>query len=299
MNYETFKSSTMTSMQKYFGDSATVSLQTVVKNNNIQLDGLMIQDCSVNIAPTIYLNHYYEDYLAGKPLSSVFDDIIASYQESLPKRNMDLSFFTDYEKAKYQIVYKLVNYDQNLELLKDVPHFRLLDLAVVFCCYLSDLSGGNATILIHNHHLSLWKITDKLLYDIAVKNTPILLPYELKSMEDTLKSLCPNFPLYPGHARETPELPTMYVLSNTEKFYGASAVLYPNVLSYFADSIGRDLYVLPSSIHEVLLLPKDRSLHVSDLNRMIKDINATQVLEEEILSDHVYFFERKLGFLNF
>lgn len=89
----------------------------------------------------------------------------------------------------------------------------------------------------------------------------------------------------------------MYVLSNTERFYGASAILYPKILLQFARSIGQDFYILPSSVHEVLLLSKESGARRSDLNRMIQDINASQVAEEEILSDHVYILDRDLGFI--
>lgn len=298
MNYETFKSSAVTSIQNYFGENTSVSLHPIIKNNNIQLDGLLIQDPSRNISPTIYLNHYYEDYLSGKPLSSVFDDIILAYQNNIPKENIDFSFFMDYDKVKYQIIYKLINYKKNQNLLNDVPHFRFLDLAIVFCCYLPSMPNGNATILIHNHHLGIWKITADTLYELAIKNTPILLPHEIAGMEDTLKKLCPEFCFLPSKATITTALPSMYVLSNTEKLYGASALLYPDVVSYFADSIHHDLYILPSSIHEVLLLPKENdSDDISNLNLIIQDVNATQVPKEEILSDHVYIFERTVGFI--
>lgn len=304
MNYETFKSSAVSSIQSYFGENATVTLHSITKNNNIQLDGLMIQSSSLNISPTIYLNYYYEDYLAGKSLSSVFDEIISSYQEHLPPENMDLSFFTDYHKAKYHIIYKLINYSQNAELLTDVPHFRFLDLAVVFCCYLTDdVSGtcGNATILIHNHHLSFWNITADLLYELAIKNTPILLPYDLKSMEDVLQSLCPDFNVSKNNTDyctdESNETPPMYVLTNTEKLYGASAILYPDILASFAELIDSDLYILPSSIHEVLLLPKHKITNPSELDNIIREVNTSQVLKEDILSDHAYRFERASGFI--
>lgn len=297
MNYEAFKSSAITSIQNYFGETARVSLHPITKNNNIQLDGLTIQEPSANITPTIYLNHYYEDYLSGKPLSSVVDDIIIAYQKNVPKEQIDFSFFMDYDKVKYQIIYKLINYRQNHKLLQDIPHFRFLDLAIVFCCYLPDMPNGNATILIHNHHLNLWKITADLLYELAIKNTPILLPYEIAGMEDTLKKLCPEFCLPVSTAKSSMRLPSMYVLSNTEKLYGASAMLYPDVMSYFANSIHCDLYILPSSIHEVLLLPKETDSDTSDLNLIIQDVNASQVPKEEILSDHVYIFDRASGFI--
>ncbi len=298
MNYETFKSSAVTSIQNYFGENTSVSLHPIIKNNDIRLDGLLIQDQSRNITPTIYLNHYYEEYLSGKPLSSVFEDIILAYQNNVPKENIDFSFFMDYDKVKHQIIYKLINHRRNQNLLKDIPHFRFLDLAIVFCCYLPSMPNGNAMILIHNHHLNIWQITADTLYDLAIKNTPILLPYEIAGMEATLKKLCPEFCLPPTTAAVSTDLPSMYVLSNTEKLYGASALLYPDVVSRFADSIHSDLYILPSSIHEALLLPKEKgSDDITGLNLIIQDINASQVPKEEILSDHVYIFEQASGFI--
>ncbi len=309
MDYKHFKASALNSIREYFGEGVQVSLNSIVKNNNIQLDGLMIEDGSVNITPTIYLNYYYEDYLAGRPLSLVLDDIISSYRNNLPEESIDLSFFTDYQKVKYHIIYKLINYTQNTELLQDLPHFRFLDLAVVFCCFLPDISSRNATILIHNHHLDFWDITADTLYELAVKNTPILLPYDLKSMEDVFKSVCPdNFdpnllldlPQIDDTSEnmtENADIPMLYVLSNTEKYYGASAILYPEVLSFFADLRESDLYILPSSIHEVLLLPKDSRTHAEDLNCIIQEVNASQVLKEEVLSDHFYYFDRSLGII--
>ncbi len=292
MNYETFKSSTLTSMQQRFGDNFHIFLEPVRRNNDIHLDGLTILDRSRNIAPTIFLNHYYEEYLDGKPMADVMDEIIDACQSDLPDENFDFTFFTDYEKVKYRFIYRLISYSQNTKLLKDVPHFRFLDLAVVFCCYLPDALEENATILICNEHLDHWQITSELLYETALKNTPMLLPFDLCPMEDLL------------HAQETVlfesdklEKTIMYVLSNTQKLYGASVLLYPGLLSHFAELIGSDFYVLPSSVHEVLLFPKDARAHVKDLDCMVQSINRSHLMKEEILSDHVYLFERASGFL--
>lgn len=296
MNYETFKSSAVASIQKYFGDNTTVALHSIMKNNNLRLDGLTIQNPTINISPTIYLNYYYEDYVGGKSFPSVVNDIITAYQEHLPTENMDLSFFTDYNKVKYHIIYKLIHFEQNQELLKDVPHFRFLDLAIVFCCFIPNTPNGNATILIHNHHLSFWDITAEALYELAKKNTPILLPYELKSMEEVLKSMCSGMAemLYDS-TENSEELPQMYVLTNNLKLYGASCMLYPEVLADFAKSKDSDLYIIPSSIHEILLIPKEKHSNLSDLNTIIQDVNTSQVLKEEVLSDHAYYFDRTTG----
>lgn len=297
MNYEEFKISAIAALQEHFGDHADVSLRPVLKNNNVQLDGLTIFKDNENISPTIYLNYYYEDYLSGKPLSSIVDDLVKSYQENLLCDHMDFSFFTDYEKVKNRIIYKVIHHNLNQELLKDVPHFRYLDLAIVFCCLMPEMPCGNGSILIHDSHLAFWKIDADELRDIAVKNTPLLLPVDLKSMGDAIKSMCPELFEKENSAQVPQDIPDMYILSNTEKLYGASAMFYPNVLAEFSELADSDLYILPSSIHEVLLLPKDSRSNARDLNCIVKDVNASHVLKEEILSDHVYLFERSNGHL--
>lgn len=297
MNYETFKSSAMASIQKHFGTDATVSLHPVTKNNNIRLDGLTIQEKSSNISPTIYLNYYYEDYLKGRSLSSIIEDIIASYHRSRSDTNLDLSFFTDYQKVRYHIIYKLINYEKNRELLPDIPHFRFLDLAVVFSCLILNTSNGNATILIHNHHLELWNITADQLYDTAKKNTPLLLPWEINNMKDVLKDFYSDADTGIYNDADDFNLP-MYVLTNTSRLYGASCILYPGVLKAFADALDSDLYILPSSIHEVLLLPKTSPANILELNSMIEEVNASQLQGDELLSDHVYYYTRTSGFVS-
>lgn len=305
MDYEKFKLSAKSALREYFGEKVSVSLQQITKNNNTQLDGLMIEDGSVNITPTIFLNYHYEDYLAGKPFSSVLDDIIASYRENLPSQSMDLSFFTDYQKVKHQIIYKVINYAQNEEQLKDLPHFRYLDLAVVFCCFMPDPKNGNATILIHNHHLSLWGVTADALHELAQKNTPLLLPHDLSNLEDVLKFACtehclpddmadrPNLQNLLGETSADNEIPPLYILSNAERYYGASVLLYPRLLSCIGRLLDSDLYILPSSVHEILLLPKSSCPHTKGLNCIIQEVNGQHVSREEILSDHFYYYDRK------
>ena len=294
LSYETFKTSIVSFLQTHFGGDTDVSLQPIVKNNNLKLDGLIIQSAAINVSPTIYLNAYYEDYLSGTPISTIQNEIMAAYHKNLPKHSMDFSFFTDFEKVKYQIIYKLINYEQNFPLLEHVPHVKFLDLAVVFCCFLPDTPNGAATILIHKHHLGLWNIDENCLYELAMKNTPILLPCEIKSMNDVMKSLCPEIQAdesFPDAAKP----PEMYVLTNTEKLYGASAILYPNILSYFAKRLKADLYLLPSSIHEVLLLPNCPDINLSELNCIVQEVNQSHVQKEEILSDHAYLFKQDAG----
>ena len=84
----------------------------------------------------------------------------------------------------------------------------------------------------------------------------------------------------------------MYILTNTEKLHGAACILYQQLLEEFAKKVNDNLYILPSSVHEIIMIPASFAGKASELRQMVEEINATQVEEEEVLSDSVYFFNR-------
>ena len=293
MTYQEIKANILYTISTRLGSDYRVSLQDIIKNNDTHLDGLTILSAGSNISPTIYLNYYYDKYLAGKSLSTIYDDILLSYHQNVPKENIDISFFTDFAKVKNHIIFKLVNYERNKELLSKVPHVRYLDLAVVFNCFINSTEDGYATILIHHQHLSYWNISTEELYALAMKNTPHLLHYQLQNMTDVIIDLFCN-----EHIELSKELlPVfpMYVLSNTTKLNGSGCILYEDLLSEIAQHLGSDFYILPSSIHEVLLIPVASASSYEDLSSMVHEINATQLAREEVLSDRVYFYSRHSG----
>lgn len=311
MTYETFKEQLRQHMQAGFPADAIVTIQSVIKNNNIQLDGLSIMEPNVNISPTIYLNHYYEEYQNGRSMDEIHAEILHIYQENKPRENIDISFFTDYENVKSRIVFKLVNYEKNRPLLENIPYIPYLDLAIVFYCLVSAEKSGNATILIHNRHLDYWNITKEDLYQQAMENTPDLLSYDLRNMTEIMEEMLRDVP---GNAnwnsldseelaeldflRQEPTSYPMYVLSNTSKLNGACCILYHDLLKKFSAKLKADLFVLPSSIHEVILIPAYTKDSITELNQMVRDVNFTQLTEDEILSDHVYYFSRKENHLS-
>ena len=293
MTYQEFKKNIVHAISAKLGSSYRVALSDIIKNNDTHLDGLTILSENSNISPTIYLNYYYDQYLAGKSLSIILEDILLSYHKNAPKENIDISFFTDFNKVKNRIIFKLVNYDRNKELLGKVPHVRYLDLALVFNCFVDPTENGYATILIYHHHLSYWGISAEELYSLAMKNTPTLLHYQIQNMaevvldlfcEETARLLEEDFKALP-----------MYVLSNTTKLNGSGCILYEDLLSDISARLDSDFYILPSSIHEVLLIPVQSAASYEELTSMVHEVNATQLAREEILSDHVYFYSRRTG----
>jgi hypothetical protein len=144
---------------------------------------------------------------------------------------------------------------------------------------------NQANILIYNEHLSMWGITEDELYHTARKNTQRLLPSQMISM----RSLIPDAP-------DDLDV-SLYILSNQYRTNGATVILYDGLLSRIAERFQKDLVILPSSIHETLLLPVD-SLDSADMERyaqMIQEVNETQLADEEILSDHAYYYSRSTG----
>lgn len=290
MTYQQFLTEIQTQLNPLLHSDVTIQLQKIRKNNGITLDGLTILQKGCNISPTIYLNDYYKEYQAGTSLSHILLHIKEIYQTYRPNHSIDVTFFTDFENVRHRILFKLIHYQKNEELLKEIPHFRYLDFAVVFYCLLSTSAQGNATILIRSTHLSYWNISADDLYSCALENTPAQLPADFEPLMPLLHKLMP-LPFPADIMEEESETP-LYVLTNKAKLYGASCILYPNLLDSIADKLACDLYLIPSSIHEFLILPALPETCIQDLNAMIHEVNSTQVEEEEILSDHAYFYSR-------
>lgn len=268
-----------------------VSVQPVVKNNGIVYDGLFIFDPLINVSPTIYLNPYYHRYLNGVSLEDILEDILNTYYQNLPKQDFDITLFTDFSKAKERIVMKLINQKRNEDLLKDIPFIPYMDLAIVFVCSVTDFIQEYATILIHQQHLKLWQIELEELYQLALSNSPKNLPYQLERLDQMIESLAnQSFPFL--------EDLHIQVLTNQLKIHGASCILYPGVLSKIAEEENSNLIIIPSSIHEVLIVPeKYASVHhtMEDFTEMIQEVNDTQLTDDEILGDHAYIYHKDTG----
>lgn len=292
MTYDTFKDEVLAGIRSRI-PQASLSIEPIIKNNEIVLDGLVIMEDGTNISPTLYLNYYYESYQDGTDFSSILDSILFTYHSNKPCGKINTSFFTDYRNIEHRIAYKLIHYEKNKHLLPDIPHYRYLDLAIVFYCLISTSAAGSATILIRNEHLHFWNISRKQLFDKAKENTPKLLPYDLRNLNELMKELIKKEQDDPlPEPEEDAALCPMYVLTNQNKLNGAGCILYEHLLKSFADKLESDLYILPSSIHEVILIPANGNTSYEELSHMVQDVNETQVSEEEILSDHVYYFSR-------
>lgn len=287
-------------VEKAAGAGFRIRLNDVRKNNGVILTGITIVENDNNVFPTIYLNNYYQDYVNGKTtIANVVNDVISTYQKNKINQCVDMRYFLNYEKVRPRIIYKLINTGKNKELLDDIPHVEFLDLSIVFQCMVTQEELGMASILIHNVHLKVWGVSVEDLYQAAHENTKLLLRHEIKPMSEVLHELvmegCTENFQYDGDMAEFEGSVPMYVLSNKSMVEGAACMLYPDLIHDLADRIGANLFIIPSSIHELMLLPADYVEEAPEIKGIIKDINDFEVSNEEILSYSLYFYDRQVG----
>ncbi len=296
MEIREFAQKVQQKIMKRLGGDASVDLIEVEKNNQVKLLGLSILPKGCNISPTIYLNSFWEAYEEGATMAMVVEKIMQVYGEDTPRQNIDMSFFKDFEKVKDRICYRIINCDKNKELFEKIPHIDYLDLAICFFYSYQGEELGKGSILINNSHAEMWGTNAEELFALAQCNSPQLFPWECHSMESMIETLMCMEQGEEGAVQEPAgqllaDVP-MQILTNVDKFHGAACILYPGVLEEIAGRLSANLYILPSSVHEVILIPDTGCLQGEHLKEMISEVNGTRVEPEEILADSLYYFDR-------
>ena len=306
MTYEEYQTYVLQNMNTVdgFPDNYVASLQKVTKNNGLKLVGLLIHDPEVNISPTIYLEYYYNHVKNGTltPEESL-QAIWQVYEKNKMITDIDVQNILYSEKSRTQIYPKLINAKANQELLKTSPHKMLEDLAVVYELHVPDVQveGCHGNIKITDELLDKIGIPREEIYDLALHNAERDREVFFTSMYDLLKNMMTEDEVAEENFwqdfKETAyyENP-MYVLSNTEKYNGATSLLYDNVLKECSEKCGgADMVILPSSIHETILIPI-QEINENDLSvysKIVYEVNCTNVSMEEKLSDTVYAYDRE------
>jgi hypothetical protein len=304
VDYHSFVSTVISEVQKKLGEGYQVKLHKVTKNNSLVLDSLVAIQKDERFAPNIYIKPYYEAYLEGKAVEEIVNRLCDSFMNRYVSEFGE-NFTFAFEEIKQNIIYRLVNYEKNKELLTQIPHIRYLDLAITFSCLVREDSEGIGTIRITNEHLKQWKVSLEELKRYAARNTYQLLQPCIRSMEDTITSLIRDEFNHGNMDDLSEELVDqflqslspmkkcqMYILTNQKGINGAACILYENLLYDFAVQKNSDFYILPSSIHEIILVPVTEHITKESLEHMVQEVNRTQVAEDEILSDRVYYFSR-------
>lgn len=290
MEFKAFAEEIRKQVQSELGENVTVELREVLKVNNLHKCGLTIMEKGRNISPTLYLEDHYRAYQQGKTIEAIANAVIEGYRELTLHENIEVSFFKNFEEVKGRIVYRLLELDKNRELLSKIPFLPYLDLAICFYCVMGETPVGEGAILVHNTHMALWKTNVRELFSLAEENTMRRYPPEFMPMEELLENLlgAPETDMVWGEA-----LPRMYVLTNGKRLHGAAVMLYPGLLENLAERLDGSFYIIPSSVHELIIVPYQEEILQKTLKSIIYEVNHTQLAQEEILSDNLYAYDRK------
>ncbi len=278
-------------------------LHTITKNNGIVLDGITLLNKGENAGPNIYLNTFFESYQMGKPLNVILDEIIECHNRAKEETTIEVVDILDFDIVKDRIVVRLVNYEKNQEQLADCPHKRFLDLAITFRYLASKDAMGLASSLIFNKEFEYWKIDLEDLYQLALFNTMREFPWQMDSLVKVVSEcfgerlpaeLRESFMNDVKNIEQAENRVNMYILTNDVGLNGATSILYDNVVKNFARVQDCNVFILPSSVHEVMLVPENAETEPEFLQELVIEANQSAVGLIDLLSDHIYYYDRVL-----
>lgn len=300
MEYEIFKEVVKEKFKEFLPEwyqDAKVVVQPVNKVNHT-LDGLSVRvsEEGANISPTIYINHMYEDYLSCDDLSATLMRAADGYMRAMENaQNINVDEIIHGDGAKDKVVFQLVNTEQNKEMLADMPHREFKDLSVIYRMVVKIDGEGIASTPIHHGLAEKLGFTEEQMFKLAAENTKRLLPPVIKSMNDVMRDIFmkDGIEIADMMLGEMPPEQQMYVISNNKGINGAVSMLYEDGLHDLAEKLGSDLYIMPSSIHEVIAVSTDLG-NPNELAAMVAEINMDQVALDERLSNQVYHYDKDL-----
>jgi len=273
-----------------------VEVREVPKNNGVILHGIVVAgNEDNNMVPAIYIEGYWEEFKIHEDIEKTVSDFMAIYNSVKDTKEIDLSWFTDFDIVKEKVVFKLVNYASNRIILNDVPHTKYLDLAKVYYVNFIDKELGAGTILIRNRHLKEWGVTVEQLEELAAVNTPKLNPLYVLDINEILERVCTGITenMDEDELEDMRQHYPMYAITNEKKDLGAFYLCDKSIFKEYADKLGCDIIILPSSIHEVLIVPMECNMDVDRFKEIVREVNNTQVNETEVLSYSVYVYSRE------
>ncbi len=299
MNYEIFKEVVVEKLKDYLPEKyqeMRLEVCTVEKVNRM-LDGISLfePDKTTGVSPTIYINDLYEQYQSCGDLQKVLESTAETIEHFMKKMPQIPSLKS--VEIKENIVFQLINTEQNREMLSHMPHREFQDLSIVYRLIVKMDDEGMQNIPIKNEVAEMIGLNEEQLFRCAVENTKRLLPPCTKTMNDVIKELFIKDGMPAEMAEimigEMPEDRAMYVITNDRGVNGAASMLYEDQLHTLSQQLEDDLYIIPSSIHEVIAIPvKDGN--PDELAQMVSEVNMTQVELGDRLSNQVYHYDKDL-----
>ena len=215
---------------------------------------------------------------------------VANGIDTAPKTDIDN--LLNYEEMKNKLSIEVISAEANKELLLNIPHDRIEDLAAVYRFVLKSESTGKASILVSNEMMQKMGITHEQLKNDALYNAPIIRPAVIKGMNEVIKELMGKEAYELANGTGNVE-ESVYVATVPDKDSGAGVLSYQNFMDQAAERVGGDFFILPSSIHEILIVKDDGEMKAELLRNMVQQINRTELMPEDKLSDNVYHYDSK------
>lgn len=295
MNYEDFKLELVKKVKEYYGEDADIKITTISGNNNTFKKALHItfRGKDSTICPSIYLNSLFKEYLESEHDFGYFVDVVIQMRKDYePDKNLkeNVEKIKNYEAVKENIYPVLVSQEFNDQYLIHYVNSSFLDLAVIYEIRINCDENESASCKVTYSMLNLYGVSKEELHQQALMNMRND-GYKMESIYQKLHGLLEQEQL---EEKENIDLKSgeLYVISNRGNRYGAACLLDGELLTKM---LGTDTpaIVIPSSVHEGIVIPFENNMSVESINEMIQEINEKEVSASERLSNHCYFWDGK------
>lgn len=304
MNFEEFINTVKDTIKDYLPEDYRDADVNILENRklNTNYTGLTVTREGDTLAPTINLNNLFDSYSKHPEhsITAVMQEVASVIQHT--PETFDISRIMDYDRVKMNLFMRLSAAEKNKDLLEHAPHIRKEDLAITFHIMLDQSDKGTATTMINDNMMEAYGIDLDQLYQDALLNSPVICPAQIENMGEALSRMMIEDMKSAGappeviqemekDLKESNKDNPMTIITNDRLVDGASAIFYPGVMDLVGERMQGDYFILPSSVHETLVVPDDGRVSLQELTDMVKEVNMTQVNPEDQLTDQVYHYD--------
>lgn len=271
-------------------EPVSIKVDTIVKNNGVLRIGLCLHTKDNKLTPCIYLNKYYLRYKNGTDFEDILSDIGDEYINAYNSFLGEDKPFPGLDMLRENVYLSLINYEANEAMLRDVPYIRFHDMAVTFRLIAKTFEDGNASSLIRNTEAGILNMTADELYKLARDNMQRLMPVKFFALKEKQGGVAADMVDIDYDSCKDIIGSRLYVITNKQMIGGASYIVFQDLLEDCKLFIGESFYIIPSSIHEVILLPESMMTDMDSLKTLHRSIIRDVVDETEYLSDNIYYY---------
>jgi len=289
MSYESFKQLVIRNIKDYLPEKYEKweIRESIVRKINENMDCINIlpkeEDAVQGIYPNIYLNFFYKKMKEGLSFEYIMQAIAVLIDGATPPIEIK-----DMNNMLEEIIPTIINREGNEKLIESLPHRKFLDLAVIYRIAVATEDSGVYGCNVNYDILDGMELNEDELYDLALKNMQRKFPLKIRNLGTHMKKIMGE----DEGIRNINEWSPLFIISNEEHFFGASAILYDEILKKVADVMDENLYILPASIHEILVTPKSLC-EKEKLKSTLMQVNSQTLSRNEWLSDNIYEYDRQ------